>query len=623
MSAGAGFGSFMEGLQGGISSMQDIRRKKQLDKLYDQEITLGGEKVTGRDHSRARAGLDPLKKFSSGDPFLFRLMDKLGRGQSSTESPVVGAIPTAGEFETRPQSVAGNLPIDDQDLSGIEMPDYQFADGTAGGLGDWLDDEKAGKPKRDKYNADSKAEIESRAQRARSAGSGAAREAVPTQVIDRSAEKSLGQKVAAKAGQAAKYEGYGLAAKPGAGMLSKAGRFAGRVAAPLAIGGAAAGGIRGALDAETTGDGFWSDVGQRAVGAGKGVVAGLLDPIGAFTGDRGEEAPATAAPAEAVPTGPSAPVGSAARTQAMSRTSSQVRPSAPATAIPAAAPAAEEASPLDGFDVSKIPAEEIPNVSVKDWENFRAENIKELVSNGMSYAEAWDKVDQQTVATQQRGFMHFAKQAYMALGKEGKYSPAAASAARAAFQYLPSTTDIKVGNYNGHLVAFSIDEETGEQVGSPMVITPDFLQSAMVNFADPKAWAEHAQDNRKLDQADRQLGQADRELGQGDRRIGALERANEIDAFKARTAAIGGGSGGEDGMKRSDAARNRTTLENGAFEMTDDPNLRSMYIAVMAEMDREDGGYNPEKVVAEIKQLAATPEGQARIKQAYSALTGR
>lgn len=618
MSAGAGFGSFMEGLQGGISSMQDIRRKKQLDELYDQEITLGGEKVTGRDHSRARAGLDPLKKFSSGDPFLFRLMAKLGRGQSATESPVVGAIPTAGEFETRPQSVAGNLPIDDQDFSGIEMPEYEFADGTSGGLGDWLDDEKAGKPKRDGY--DPKSDVKERVdanKAARKAG-GAAREAVPTQVIDRSGEKTLGQKVAAKAGQAAKYEGYGLASKPGAGMLSKVGRFAGRAAAPLAIGGAAAGGIRGALDAETTGDGFWSDVGQRAVGAGKGVVAGLLDPIGAFTGDSGEAEPP---PEEAVPTRSSGPSRRYSARNAQAPAPGPGASGGAPSAIPAAAPA-EEADPMAGFDVSKIPAEEIPNVSVKDWEQFRAENIKELVANGMSYAEAWDKVDQQTVATQQRGFMHFAKQAYMALGKEGKYSPAAASAARAAFQYLPSTTDIKVGNYNGHLVAFSIDEETGQQVGTPMVITPDFLQAAMVNFADPKAWAEHAQDNRKLDQADRELGQGDRQLDQGDKRLGIMERGNEIEAFKARTAAIGD-VGGESGMKRSDSARNRTTLENGAFEMTDDPNLRSMYIAVMAEMDREDGGWNPEKVVSEIKQLAATPEGQARIKQAYAALTGR
>ena len=181
--------------------------------------------------------------------------------------------------------------------------------------------------------------------------------------------------------------------------MSKAGRFLGRVAAPLAIGGAGAGGVRGALegggdyvDPQKRGDPLIDtlyDVKGRVIGAGKGVVAGLLNPVDAIMGNGGEEAPA---PQEAVPTGSSGP---------SRRYSARNAPAAPAAgasgagaipAGPAAAPA--EADPMAGFDISKVNADDIPNFGNKDWEAFREENIKELVANGMSYAEAWDKVDQ-------------------------------------------------------------------------------------------------------------------------------------------------------------------------------------------------------------------------------------
>lgn len=621
--AGAGFGSFMEGMQGGLQTMDQLKDSRLKRKLYDQAVTEAEAGFEGQDFSRARLGLPAIKRSRSSDtligmlgdkmdPVLARWMEKLGRGTGATESPTADALQVSEELQPA---------IPEFNPESVEAPSYEFADGTAGGLGDWLDDEKAGKPKRDGYSADSKAEVEARAERARRASSGAPRQAIPEQVIDRSGDKTMGQKVAGKAKAAAKYEGYGLASKPGSGMLSRAGRFVGRAAAPLAIGGAAAGGIRGALDAETTGEGILSDMGQRAVGAGKGVVAGLLDPVGAIIGRDGEEAPAPtpeAAPQQALPVGGSSGPSNPRRYSGQSRSSTAV-PGAAKSAIPEAAPAATD--PMAGFDITKFKAAEIPNFSNQDWVAHREDLMKDLVMNGMSYAEAWDKVDQQVVATQQRGFMHFAQQAYAALSTSGKGSPQAAAAVRAAFQYLPSTTDIQVGEYNGHLVAFGVDEDTGEQVGTPIVITPELLQGVMVNFSDPKAWAEHAQDNRKLDQADR-------ELGQGDKRLNIMERANEIDAFGAQTARMdavsGGGSGGaDDGMKRSDSARNRTALENGAFEITQDATERSMLIAVMAEMDRADGGFNPEKVVAEIKQLAQTPEGMARIRKAYQTLTGR
>lgn len=592
----AGFGSFMEGLQGGISSMQDIRRKRQLDEIYDQEITLGREKVSGRDLSRSRAGLPALKKFSSGDPFLFRLMEKLGRGTGTTESPTANALPTSGETDTPPISLSGDYSVEmpELDPTQFEAPDYEFAGGTPGSVEEAMRradelalEEDTGPKKRQGYSADSEAEIQKRASRARTA-SAPAREAIPTQVIDRSGDKTLGQKVAAKAKAAAKYEGVGMPSKAGAGLLRRGAGALGRAAAIGGIVGAGAGGIRGALETETTGDGFWSDVGQRAVGAGKGVVAGVLDPIGAIMGS--DEAAPEAAP-EAIPTGSSGPTRRYSRRNPSAPAAGPGASAAAPTAVPeTAAPA--EANPLANFDISKVSAEQIPNFSNKDWESFREENIQELVANGMSYAEAWDKVDQQTIATQRRGFLHFASQAD-ALLKHGDKRGAAA-AVRAAFQYMPSTTDLKVGEYNGHVVAFGVDEETGEQVGSPMVITPDLLQQVQMNFANPQVWAEYAQDRRKLDQADRELGQGDRRLDLVEQGVG-IEREN---ALTRRIDAIGGipGQGGSS-LKESDIATARRSIDDWAFGVGQtegaDPALGSALKALAeAEYKRRGGDLN-------------------------------
>lgn len=618
----AGFGSFMEGLQGGISSMQDIRRKRQLDEIYDQEITLGREKVSGRDLSRSRAGLPALKKFSSGDPFLFRLMEKLGRGTGTTESPTANALPTSGETDTPPISLSGDYSVEmpELDPTQFEAPDYEFAGGTPGSVEEAMRradelalEEDTGPKKRQGYSADSEAEIQKRASRARTA-SAPAREAIPTQVIDRSGDKTLGQKVAAKAKAAAKYEGVGMPSKAGAGLLRRGAGALGRAAAIGGIVGAGAGGIRGALETETTGDGFWSDVGQRAVGAGKGVVAGVLDPIGAIMGS--DEAAPEAAP-EAIPTGSSGPTRRYSRRNPSAPAAGPGASAAAPTAVPeTAAPA--EANPLANFDISKVSAEQIPNFSNKDWESFREENIQELVANGMSYAEAWDKVDQQTIATQRRGFLHFASQAD-ALLKHGDKRGAAA-AVRAAFQYMPSTTDLKVGEYNGHVVAFGVDEETGEQVGSPMVITPDLLQQVQMNFANPQVWAEYAQDRRKLDQADTELQQGSRRLDIMEEGLG-IEREN---AMTNRIRAIGGGAGGEGGMKLADADRHTQFWQDKSLAAAqDDPDLQAAMAAVMASLYTEDGGNTrPEAIARQVAALAKTEEGRAKIYAAANQYAG-
>jgi hypothetical protein len=609
----AGFGSFMEGMQGGMRSMDQLKDSRLKRKLYDQVITESEAELEGKDFSRARRNLPAIKRFSSSDTLLGKLSDKLDPVLSRFMERLgkEGGSATGMEMELDP-SLQPAIP--ELDPSQFEAPEYEFADGTAGGLGDWIDDDKPS-PKKEKYAADSKEEIAKRAERARAGSAAPARSAIPESVVDRSGDKTLAQRAGAKAKDAAKYKGYGLASPEGAGKLSRAGRFLGRVAAPYAIAGAGAGGIRGALDAEQPGESVLGDTWERAKGAGKGVVAGLLNPTEAIFG--GGEDPAEAPVEEAVPTGSSGPTNPRRYPgQGAARTAAPAPAPAAPEAIPSAAPA--EADPLAGFDVSKIPPEQIPNFSNRDWEAHRGELLDDYIMNGMSYAEAWDKVDQQVVATQQRGFMHFGKQALVALGEDGKYTPAAAAAVRAAFQYLPSTTDVQVGNYNGRLVAFSVDEESGEQVGQPMVVTPELLQKVLMNFQDPKVWAEYAQDNRKLDQADRGLDQTDT-------RIGLAEQGLEIERENAKTnrmRAIGGE--GEGGMKLTDADRHTQFWQDQSFAAAqDDPELQAAMAAVMASLYVEDGGNTrPEVISRQVASIAKTPEGRAKILAAANQYAG-
>jgi hypothetical protein len=189
---------------------------------------------------------------------------------------------------------------------------------------------------------------------------------------------------------------------------------------------------------------------------------------------------------------------------------------------------------------------------------------------------------------------------------------------RAAFQYLPSTTDVQVGNYNGRLVAFSVDEESGEQVGQPMVVTPELLQKVLMNFQDPKVWAEYAQDNRKLDQADRGLDQTDT-------RIGLAEQGLEIERENAKTnrmRAIGGE--GEGGMKLTDADRHTQFWQDQSFAAAqDDPELQAAMAAVMASLYVEDGGNTrPEVISRQVASIAKTPEGRAKILAAANQYAG-
>jgi hypothetical protein len=276
---------------------------------------------------------------------------------------------------------------------------------------------------------------------------------------------------------------------------------------------------------------------------------------------------------------------------------------------------------LAGFDVTKLNPSDIPNFTAKDWEAHRAKLMRSYGLAGMSYAEAYDKVDQQVIATQQRGFVQFAKMAEAAMAAGDL--KAAGTAVVAAFQNMPTTTHLKVGVFNNHLVGFPIDEDTGQQAGSPVVITPELLNSVMVNFASPQVWAEHAQDRRLGDQKDR-------ELGQGDRRLDLMKSAVGVDAYDAETKRAAGGAGGAAaGLKAGDVARAQASFEDWSYTAAQgagenaDPRLQGALATVgLARYQQEGAGANPRAIMFRLEELAKTPAGQEAILRAAASVSG-
>lgn len=159
--------------------------------------------------------------------------------------------------------------------------------------------------------------------------------------------------------------------------------------------------------------------------------------------------------------------------------------------------AVEESKPPGAIDFSKVnvPPSEIPNMPVKDWVAYRARAVRNAMLQGASPAEAHQQVTQ----LQMSGFRDYAQQALMHL--EGGNPLAAASALRAAYQYFPNGSDVRIGvtkgvDGNPVLVGMGRNEETGESVGSPMVLNSERLSVMIENLSNPEAFRAWTKDWR-------------------------------------------------------------------------------------------------------------------------------
>jgi hypothetical protein len=142
-----------------------------------------------------------------------------------------------------------------------------------------------------------------------------------------------------------------------------------------------------------------------------------------------------------------------------------------------------------------------------------------------------------------------------------------------------------------------------------MVITPDFLDSALMNFSDRKAWTEFAQDNRRMDQADTELEQGSRRLDLMEEGLG-IEREN---ALTRRLDAIGSGlAGGGGGLKETDIASARKQLNDWAYAIGGgkgaDPALPAA-LSALAEAEYKRRGGDLSTIVMRLEEMMRSPGG--------------
>lgn len=219
-----------------------------------------------------------------------------------------------------------------------------------------------------------------------------------------------------------------------------------------------------------------------------------------------------------------------------------------------------------GFDWSNVQAmpDDLPNMKVRDWQEYRRESVRALMMQGMNANEAHEQVTQM----QQRGFLNNAQQALLFM--QGGDVRSAALAMKAAYQYFPNGADVKFGmtqDSQGQpaLVAMGRDEETGEQSGQPMLINSERLAVMMENMSNPSAfrtwtkdWRTEEFERQIFEEYTKPIGKADAET----RRINA--RAGELNA-RSRAA---GGSGGlrQSDLDRAYSAMNDLLSEMGLLE---------------------------------------------------------
>jgi hypothetical protein len=553
MSRQVGFGSFMEGLYGGVEAGQGIRRQRQLDKIYDSGIRKieNEEKISGLEMDEAVAAGDASggftqSEFALSDPFGERIF-KWFQGRRKAK-PVAQALPLEG---SPAQSLDGQT-LAPQTYGMGEDPEEFAGQGFAdGGEVDEEDKKPSG---------------------ARAAG-------------------------AATRGALGQYFGHSEQV---------------RRAEPDRI---------RAINAQTAAN----------PGMAREFLGGLFGG-GDSPAPGPSPGPAGAAPApQALPVAPYNPSRNAnpgtphtvPSPVAVQKKASVRVSGGGGSALPATSAKPEGEAPFDFKDVDPM---EVPDYKTRDWAEFRKNAVRGAIARGMPYADAVDKVDQQVIGMQMRGFQNFATQG-MALQQAGDLK-AAAAAYRAAFQYMPTTSDVKFSIVKGNLVAYGVDEETGQPESRPWLVNPETLSVMAKNFSTPGAWAEHAQDRREHDD---RIGIAQQEIDHRNRRLDEYEKpvgmanaaSSRLSAEASMTSALRSrGGSGDDGPSGSEMLAGDKDVrelvmeaamaagEDGdpAYPELQDQRQRDRLTAAITEVRRKRPDMSSDMILQQILQRAMSGE---------------
>lgn len=218
-------------------------------------------------------------------------------------------------------------------------------------------------------------------------------------------------------------------------------------------------------------------------------------------------------------------------------------------------------NPDQAFDWAEVAEtgvrpEDIPNMTVKDWTQYRQKAVSAAILRGETPQQAHEAVTKM----QMQGAQSNLQQAAFLL-KAGN-PRGAALAARAAFQYFPNGTDVQFGIYESEqgpvLVGMGKDEETGEPIkeGKPMMLTTESMAAMAANFSDPSAFMNWTKDWRDEEFKRRKYNEVEKPQAQSEAiyrdRMGraALQNADS-NAIEAQARGRGTGSVKESDFRES------------------------------------------------------------------------
>lgn len=526
--ATSGYDAFTEGLMGGMQFRRDSKRARRVDQLLDLEYEKGALAQWGQrgdvNAARAELGLDPVDFAAEGmdstvddDPY-GGFGGKL-RSLFSPKNLWANFKRNAGIGEGPPRPVAENEMAQQQNQQAIEgITSGADASSLAGGSFDYGTMQGAimsadGGPVRKwkKYaNGGAIPSIEDQLDEA-----GRRPPARPTPPsVESQLDSQLDERTRARMEARNNPSRTRRALDWGRRQAGRGARFA---RGASGVGGAIAGAQGAARGYQTETeqmrdeytmpealmvneddsnfDIFLKDLGARYLGVGNYVGEAALDLIG-FGNDDDQAAAIRASDVAAQPTEREpVDIGELPTMTVRGNAGAAAPPERP-TAIPE-----RDDGPVQFADPNTaiIDPGEMPSMTTQEWAAYRATSVDRLVARGMTLPEAHDAV----TTMQQKGFLNYGIQAFQLL--QAGDPQRAAMALKAAYQYFPNGADVRFGiqrDAQGQpaLVAMGSDEQTGESMGPPMLITAERLGVMMENMTNPDAFRTWTKDWREFEQ---------------------------------------------------------------------------------------------------------------------------
>lgn len=194
----------------------------------------------------------------------------------------------------------------------------------------------------------------------------------------------------------------------------------------------------------------------------------------------------------------------------------------------------ENAPPGDiDFSQEDFTVEDIPEMTTRDWVDYRQRVVRGLILQGSTPQEAHDSVTQ----TQQQGVVNYLSQARMHLGSGDNRS--AILSLTAAYQHFPNGKQVRFGTAqdrdgNPVILSQNLDEESGEAIGQPMLINEERLAALSANFEDPTNFLAWTKDWRDESFKEREYQEVTRPEAESQAQLRGAQGQYYLDTGQAR-----------------------------------------------------------------------------------------